>query len=172
MWQPLQESEEPKTNSSEGWAMRNFQCYMFQTKAKLSVGFESEKLNWKSSKRPKSVFPQCWSRTARLRFAYQTKTAWVLPVVMVLTWKSSIILLLWPKKKSLQLRYSWGWSIVRLCDIMLYWLRSATRARGTQMTQAASMSNRSQYCTISHDGIADQPQEYLGCKVYYFWPGY
>ena len=47
-------------------------------------------MNWKSSKRPKSVFPQCWSSTARLPFAYQTKTALVLPMVMVLTWKSSI----------------------------------------------------------------------------------
>ena len=89
MWQPSQESEEPKTISSKGWAVRNFQN-LFQAKAKLSVGLESEKLNWKSSKRPKSVFPQCWSRTARLLFAYQTKTAWVLPMVMVLTWKSSI----------------------------------------------------------------------------------
>ena len=37
--------------------VRNFQDELFQVKAKLSVGFESEKLNWKSSKRPKSVFP-------------------------------------------------------------------------------------------------------------------
>ena len=94
MWYPSQENEEPKTISDWGLSVEELSKWNISSQSKAQCWFwalESEKLNWKLSKRPKSVFPQCWSRTARLFFAYQTKTAWVLPMVMVLTWKSSIL---------------------------------------------------------------------------------
>ena len=74
----------------EWWSRGAFKVNGFKPKQSSVMVSEAKNWTWKSSKRPKSVFPQCWSRTARLLFAYQTKPAWVLPVVMVLTWKSSI----------------------------------------------------------------------------------
>ena len=49
MWQPSQESEEPKTISSEGWAVRNFQIKYF--KPKQSSVLVSKAKNWTENHR-------------------------------------------------------------------------------------------------------------------------
>ena len=74
-------------------------------------------------------------------------------------------------QKMLQPRYSWGGYAVRSCDIMRYWLRSATRARSAQILRVASMSNRSLHRAISHDRTVDQPHEYLGSNDFFFGQG-
>ena len=57
VWQPSQESEEPKTISDWGLSGEELSKLKFQAKAKLSVGFESEKTELKIIEKTKICIP-------------------------------------------------------------------------------------------------------------------
>ena len=81
---------------------------------------------------------------------------------------SNVALLPWPKKKSLQPRYSWDWSAVQSCDISWHRLRFATRALATyRYCESRQCRTEARYCTISHNRTVDQPHEFLGRNDFY-----